>query len=118
MAYSMNINPLKRTGAKFVYEDFDRFGIYLWEMPDGRYVADDEGRFLSIAAEYGDVSRMSQLAQAARHYGINEGKPTFFPGHRKVTDEEYEEQKQRLESGLIPDDHDISALVEELRSNK
>lgn len=107
--------PIKRTGAKFVYEDFDRFGVYLWEMPDGRYVGDDEGNFLSISAEYGDLNRISQLAQAARYHGINEGKPRFFPGHRKVTDQEYFEQQQRLEAGLIPDDHDISALVEELR---
>lgn len=112
----INESMFKRKGASLVHEDFDRYGVYLWEMPDGRYVGDDEGNFLSISSEFGDLKRMSQLAEAVRYYGINEGRPRFMAGHRKVTDEEYEEQKQRLASGLIPDEYDISASVEELRS--
>ena len=82
-------------------------------MPDGSYVSDGEGHFMSINAQYGDIKRQNQLRDAAKAFGITEGKPVFFPGQRQVTDEEYEEQKERLLDGQIPDDHDLAALVED-----
>jgi hypothetical protein len=39
-------------------------------------------------------------------------------GYRRVTDEEYEYQRQRLEWGLIPDELDIAAFEEEMKQNK
>jgi hypothetical protein len=89
------------------------YGVYLWEMPDGRLVGDDEGNWLSISAMKGDLKRINELADAARHYGIMAGKPVFLAGNRKVTDEEYEYQKMRQSFGLIPDENDIPALVSE-----
>lgn len=110
-------NPhIRRTGARAVYEDFDRFGVYLWEV-DGRFVADENGNFLSISSEYGDIKRISEITRSAAFYGVEGGKPRFFPGHRKVTDEEYKNQQDRLSSGLIPDDHDISSLVDDMRNS-
>jgi hypothetical protein len=89
------------------------YGVYVWEMPDGKLVGDDEGNWLSIAAMKGDLKRINELTQAARHYGIMLGKPLFLAGNRKITDEEYEYQKQRQAFGLIPDENDIPALVSE-----
>ena len=40
----------------------------------------------------------------------------FFPGHRKVSDEEYQEQQARASAGLVPDTEDIGALVDDLRT--
>lgn len=89
------------------------YGVYLWEMPDGKLVGDDEGNWLSIAAMKGDLKRINELTEAARHYGIMVGRPIFLAGNRKITDEEYEYQKMRQSFGLIPDENDIPALVSE-----
>jgi hypothetical protein len=101
-----------------VFDDHDQFGVYLWQMPDGSVVADEDRNFLSIASMYGDNARMEKLRNAAAQCGVFEGKPLFMPGHRKVTDEEYQEQQARLESGLIPDEYDIGAWKEELDSRR
>jgi hypothetical protein len=78
-------------------------GIYVWEMPDGRWIGDDDGNFLSITSKKGNRSRMAALADAVRHYGIQEGQPKFLSGRRKIDDEEFEYQNQRLKWGLTPD---------------
>lgn len=101
-----------------VYDsNFYELGVYLWEMPDGAFVADEDRNFLNIPSQYGDESRIQKLAAAARSLGITEGHAVFFPGHRRVTDEEYEEQKQRLKSGLIADPYDLPALIEDAKHN-
>lgn len=104
---------LKTTNKQLV--DEVPYGVYVWEMPDGRWVGDDEGNFLSIAAMKGDRQRVQQLKDAVAHYGVTEGKPTFLSGHRKIDDEEYERQKQRMAWGLVPDEHDVPAMMEELK---
>ena len=50
--------------------------------------------------------------------GIEGGRPVFLSGHRRVTDEEYEYQRQRLEWGLIPDELDLPAFKEEYKNKK
>lgn len=92
------------------------WGVYLWQMPDGKFVGDGEGHFLMIASTEGDNDRMKLLAAAARNCGVEEGMPCFFSGNRVVTDEEYEYQKQRFEWGLTPDPLDV-ATIEEDRKN-
>jgi hypothetical protein len=92
-----------------------RLGIYVWEMPDGRWIGDDDGNFLSITSTKGNKQRIELLAKAVRHYGIEEGKPLFLSGRRKIDDEEFEYQKQRLEWGLVPDPLDIGNYKDEVR---
>jgi hypothetical protein len=89
-------------------------GLYLWQMPDGKLVADEDKNFLNIPARKGDQSKMDILSAAAASLGINEGKPVFWAGNRRVTDEEYEYQKQRMEWGLVPDEQDFGAARDEL----
>lgn len=91
-------------------------GLYLWEMPDGALVADDEKNFLNIPARQGDQEKIKLLRDAVKSFGINEGRPVFLAGNRRVTDEEYEYQKQRMEWGLIPDELDYGAARDELMS--
>jgi hypothetical protein len=93
------------------------YGLYLWEMPDGALVADDEKNFLNIPAKQGDQEKIKLLRDAVKSFGINEGRPVFLAGNRRVTDEEYEYQKQRMEWGLIPDELDYGAARDELMSN-
>lgn len=89
------------------------YGVYVWEMPDGRWVGDEDGNFLSVNAMRHDSTKLKMLNDAVRHYGILVGKPLFLSGHRKIDDEEFERQKQRQAFGLIPDEYDIPALVSE-----
>lgn len=90
-------------------------GIYVWEMPDGRWIGDDDGNFLSITSMKGNRSRIDALAREVRSYGIYEGQPKFLSGRRKIDDEEFEYQKQRLEWGLVPDPLDIGNYKDEVK---
>lgn len=88
------------------------WGLYLWQMPDESVVMDEEGNYLCIKSVRGDISQIKKLKRAAQEYGINEGKPIFFSGHRQISEEELEEQKQRAEMGLVPDPQDLPAMME------
>lgn len=94
------------------------YGLYLWEMPDGRLVADEDKNFLNIPGKKGDLTQINKLKETVKSFGITEGKAVFLSGHRRVTDEEYEYQKQRMEWGLIPDELDYGAAQEELANLK
>ena len=84
----------------------------MWQMPDDSLIMDDEGGYLSIPSLKGDIRQIKKLKQAAKHFGVDEGKPIFFSGHRQVTEEELQEQKQRGELGMIPDTQDLPAMME------
>lgn len=110
---------LKSTGKRVIDDDeSSRFGVYVWEMPDGSIVSDDERRFLSIAAEQGDLHKINKLMYAVKEFGITEGKAKFLAGHSKVSDEEYEEQLERFKDGGIADPLDVGAYKDELRGRK
>lgn len=92
------------------------YGVYVWCMPDGKWVGDDDGNFLNIPAMRGDKVRMRSLADAVRSYGVEGGWPFFLAGNRRVTDEEFEEQLQRQKFGLTPDPMDVPAIMEDRRN--
>lgn len=94
------------------------YGLYLWQMPDGSLVSDENKNFLNIPSHRDDKSKIKLLTETVRSFGINEGEPIFFSGHRRVTDEEYEYQKQRLEWGLVPDELDYGAARDELMGHQ
>ena len=97
------------------------WGLYVWQMPDGKVVMDEEGAYLSIPSLKGDIRQIKKLKDAAKHYGLEDGTPLFMSGHRPVTDEELEMQKQRMEMVLVPDEHDLPAMmdyVKEMRDMK
>jgi hypothetical protein len=104
---------IKRTSAKMKSGE-TRLGVYVWEMPDGRWVGDEDNNFLSIASMIGNKERIALLATAVRHHGIDVGKPKFIEGSRQIDDEEFEYQKQRLRWGLTPDPFDIGIHKEEM----
>lgn len=104
---------IKRKNQQVIEETI--LGIYVWEMPDGRWIGDDDGNFLSITSLKGDKAKQDLLAREVRTYGIYEGKPVFLSGRRKIDDEEYEYQRQRLEWGLVPDPLDIGVYKDEVR---
>ena len=88
------------------------WGLYLWQMPDESVIMDEEGGYLSIPSLKGDIRQIQKLKRAAQEFGVNEGRPIFFSGHRQVTQDELEEQKQRAELGMVPDPQDLPAMLE------
>jgi hypothetical protein len=108
----MDIKSVKRS---FVEET--TLGIYVWEI-DGKWVGDDEGNFLSITSKKGNRQRIELLRKAVSHYGVNRGEPLFLAGRRKIDDEEFNHQKQRLDWGLTPDPLDIGEYKDQMRALK
>ncbi len=47
--YPMDIKRLNQTTVEET-----TLGIYVWEMPDGRWIGDDDGNFLSITSKKGN----------------------------------------------------------------
>jgi hypothetical protein len=94
------------------------YGLYLWQMPNGSVVTDEDGNYLNVAAMKGDVRKINALRQAAKSYSLEEGQPVWFSGHRQITDDEYNDQKERLEWGLIPDELDVPAIKEDLKEKR
>lgn len=96
----------------------EKYGVYLWEMPNGQYVGDEDQNFLSISSMFGDMKRVAALRRAVASYGIIAGQAKFLPGRRKVTDEEYEEQVDRMKSGLIADPYDFGAIKDQVKASE
>jgi hypothetical protein len=107
----MDINKAKYN----VLEEESILGIYVWEMPDGRWIGDDDGNFLSITSKKGNRSNIDALAREVSSFGIREGGPKFLSARRKIDDEEFEYQKQRLDWGLVPDPYDIGNYKDEMK---
>lgn len=103
--------PKKKMKVSIVEES--PFGLYVWMTEEGKIVMDTDGNYLNIQSVKGDQVKIDILASAARDCGVSGGKAQFLSGYRRVTDEEYEYQMQRLEWGLIPDELDIAAFKEE-----
>ena len=108
---SMDINKAKYN----INEEESILGIYVWEMPDGRWIGDDDGNFLSVTSKKGNRSNIDALAREVRSFGIYEGGPKFLSARRKIDDEEFEYQKKRLDWGLVPDPLDIGNYKDEMK---
>ena len=92
-------------------------GIYVWEMPDGRWIGDDDGNFISITSIKGNRSKIDALAREVRSFGIEVGQPKFLSGRRKIYDEEFVHQKERVKWGLTPDPLDIGVYKDSMLRN-
>lgn len=101
----MNTGDAQR--KHFGYE----WGLYFWKLPSGHLFKDDEGRLLNVPSVKGDIGQIAKIRQAAVHYGQPEGNPWFYAGINRATDEEYQEQLDRLDQGLIPSLNDIGAVA-------
>lgn len=104
----------KKSKRKITMIDESDYGLYLWQTSDGKLVCDTDANYLNIPARKGDREKIRLLELAAKDCGIEGGQAVFFSGNRRVTEEEYEYQKQRLEWGLVPDELDYGAARDEL----
>lgn len=99
------------------------YGVYVWEMPDGRWVGDDEGHYLTLTCKKGDMTKIMPYVDIVKRFIRESGQEIagglrFISGSRPVSDEEYEEQQMRARAGLIPDKYDLAALAEERKYSK
>ncbi len=95
-----------------------QYGVYVWKMPDGSIVQDADRNIMSIQARENDIIALNKLRAAADFYGVSNGEPLFLPGHRKVTQTEWEEQRARQNAGLLPDIYDPGVAKDEVKHGR
>lgn len=98
--------------------DEEQHGLYMWVDGQGRRIADSDGNTMNMPGKKGDPRIIEAMRQAARYYGVMDGKAVFLPGRRRVTSEEYDYQQERLRAGLVPDPLDFRAMEEEVKYAK
>lgn len=95
--------------SKRIVSDGILYGCYVWIMPDGRVVMDEEGNYaVSRFCMKGDRRAIEGLRHLMKDVGISVGKPMFLENQRPVSDEQYEEMIMRQKWGLTPDPLDVS----------
>lgn len=115
----MVMNPLisQKTGKplvsnvrkKIIEKNYD-WGLYVYKKSSGKWFTDGEGNVLNIESMRGDISKISELKTAAKHYGDpGDGEAVFVAGLTRITDEEHSEQLDRMKQGLIPSMNDLGA---------
>jgi hypothetical protein len=105
-------NQIGKTKISLIEEPFSDYGIYVWQLRSGKVLTDDSGNALSIDSMRGDESRVALLRNEARWLGFPDGQPLFYANVRKVSDEEYSEQIDRMGQGYIPSETDLGALID------
>ena len=104
--------PIVSNVRRQVIEKKYNWGLYVYKKSNGKWFTDGDGNVLNIESMRGDISKISQLKTAATHYGDDGlGEAVFVPGLTRVTDEEYSEQLDRLQQGLIPSMNDLGAWM-------
>jgi hypothetical protein len=98
-----------KSKIKVIDKNYD-WGIYVWKKSNGKWFTDGQGNILNIPSMRGDLSKLTELRNAAAHYGEPDGEAVFFAGLSRISDEEYSEQKQRMSEGLIPNLNDLGAV--------
>lgn len=102
--------PLVQNVRRQVIEKKYNWGLYVYKKSNGKWFTDGEGNVLNIESMRGDISKISQLKDAAKYYGdAGDGEAVFVPGLTRVSDEEYSEQLDRMNQGLIPSMNDLGA---------
>jgi hypothetical protein len=94
-----------------VIDKYYDWGLYVYKKSTGKWFTDGTGSVLNIPAMKGDISKISELKNAAKHYGDpGDGECIFVPGLNRISEEEYSEQKDRMSQGLIPNMNDLGAV--------
>lgn len=102
--------PIVKNVRRKVIEKKYNWGLYVYKKSTGKWFTDGEGNVLNIPSVRGDISKIAELKNAAKHYGdAGDGEAVFVPGLTRISDEEYTEQLDRLKSGLIPSMNDLGA---------
>lgn len=91
------------------------YGVYTWRI-NGKAIVDEDLNYLIAPARRGDLKAIGRLtAFVHNELGITEGGPVFEEGVRPISQEEWEEQVYRMQSGYVPDPYDLGNLIDEYR---
>jgi hypothetical protein len=102
---------------KKIVEEYN-WGVYVWKVGPRKVIKNESGQLLMIMSKKGNLNQIEKLRMAALQCGVEEGEAVFLSGNRPITDEEHEYQMSRLLMGLVPDELDYFAAVEEMDSRK
>ena len=119
MVMSNTNNPLinPRTGLpiignvrkKVIEKNYD-WGLYVYKKSSGRWFTDGNGNVLNIESMRNDITKITELKNAAKYYGDpGDGEAVFVPGLTRITDEQHSERIDRMANGLIPSMNDLGA---------
>ena len=102
--------PIVKNVRRQVIEKKYNWGLYVYKKSDGRWFTDGNGSVLNIPATRGDITKITELKNAAKHYGDDgEGEAVFVPGLTRISEDEHSEQLDRMKQGLIPSMNDLGA---------
>lgn len=90
---TVKITPVEKQGD---------WGLYMWKLPNGKILGDPDGNVLNIPGRSHDFIAMQKLREAAKDYGQLEGTVIFKAHISRVTEDEYQEQLERMIDGKIP----------------
>lgn len=103
--------PVVKNVRRQVIEKKYNWGLYVYKKANGKWFTDGEGNVLNIPAVRGDITKISELKQAAMYYGDDgDGQCIFVPGLTRITEEEHSEQMDRFKQGMIPSLNDLGAI--------
>jgi hypothetical protein len=110
----MEIDPNRIKNKKITgIEDPFEFGVYAWQMPDGKVLGKD-GDMLNIPSQKGDIRKMSMIRQYVnKELGILLGEPVFLPGVTRLTETEHDDQMEQMLNGYVPS-MDLGSLRDDL----
>lgn len=91
------------------------YGVYIAKTSDGKYIANEHGDLLNIVSKKGDPRRLAELKAAARYFGFENITWEFRSGARRVSEEEFQEQLERQQDGLVADPYDLGVLIDEYK---
>lgn len=97
---------------KVTHIEDTNLGVYLAKS-EGNYIIDENENFLCIQSMRGDKKRVVELIRVAKSFGLPDITVEFRPDQRKISDEEFEEQKERLAAGITPDPYDLGHLIDQ-----
>lgn len=77
-------------------------GSYVWRLPSGNILANEDGEILNCPSVRGDIGQQIAIAKAARHFGYTEGEAVFEEVHRCTESEYWEQMDQFVNQGVSP----------------
>ena len=96
---------MKRENKSTIVHNNLPWGVLLWRLPEGGFLGDADGNYLSVECFKGDLAAVNNMRAAASHYGYPEGETVFMPGRGKATQSEWEDQfAAMLDGDPIPGD--------------
>jgi len=102
--------PIVKNVRRQVIEKKYNWGLYVYKKANGKWFTDGNGNVLNIESVRNDLSKITELKNAAKHYGDEgDGEAVFVPGLTRITEEEHSEQMDRMKQGLIPSMNDLGA---------